>query len=198
MIRMRATLTLTALFVLALAIPAGTAATTPPPQTAIAQVALGSFSATASGPINGWYWMRSGSFADVGTWTFSSFDPAALKYTKKLYVALSPLVTNTTNGGAGWNARLKVTVRYVGATGTKVYSKSVTTTNPFPARSVKDSNGIGYQAYASFDMPQSWFKYGAGTLTVEVRRDSAYKLSGYKPHVGIRDAAVQLWYYAAP
>jgi hypothetical protein len=158
-----------------------------------------SFTPVASGPIAGWYWMRSSSFADSGTWRFADFDRRVLSSSNPLVIVLTPLVTQAASGGAGWKTRIKVKVTQ--ACGSRVNSlttRSVTTTNPFPLRTTASSGGVGYQNFASFTISKSAFKCDTGTVYVVVTRDPSYRISGYRPHVAIRDDAVVLHWYTAP
>jgi hypothetical protein len=169
-------------------------ALTPYPPTHVVQLPLSGFAVDASGPIAGWYWMRSTTYSDTATYRFDTFNPSALGYDHKMSVFMAPLVTNTISGGAGWSARVHVTVTYVYTGGSKAWTYHVTLTNPFPLRSSLDSGGIGYQTYGTLKLNQSQFTHGAGSLRIQVTRDSTYTKYGFHPHVAVNTGAVSIWY----
>ena len=159
----------------------------------IAPLTATSFNMVGGNLISGWYWMRSPGYTDAATWTFSGFNPTAM-LGQRVFFTLSPLVTQAASGGAGWTARLKATVFYDHSAGTVHWAQSVTTMNPFPLRTVADSSGLGYQNFGSFVLSGSYFRKGAGTLRVEVRRDPMYSLSGYHPHVALNSDSLKVYY----
>ena len=147
--------------------------------------------------INNWTWMRSG-YSEKATYTFNSFNPSVLTHSQKLAIMFAPLVTNKASGGAGWGARIHVTVTYTPAAGGGAHSWNyhVTLTNPFPLVSSLDSSpgGAGYQTYGKLTLTKSQFTHGAGTLVIRVSRDSSYTKYGFHPHVAVNAAAVSAWY----
>jgi hypothetical protein len=192
--RLGALITVLALLI-ACALPASVSATTP---VGLAQYPSTSFTPPAGAPISGWYWMRSSDFSDVAKWTFD-VDPAQLTVGgKSLYLYLTPLVTQAASGGAGWKTRVKVNVTYVAGGTTTVWKKAVNLVNPFPLVTTAPSGGIGYQTYGSLKLPGSLFKHGAGTVTVDVQRDSTYTTGGYKPHVAVQESALTVYRYVTP
>lgn len=173
-------------------------ALTPYPSTDVAQLTLTSAVTDAGRPIVGWNWMRSPSYSDEASYLFDDFDPAVLSYDRKMAVVLAPLVTNQTNGGAGWSARVHVTVTYTYPGGSRTWNYHVTATNPFPLRSSLHSGGVGYQTYGKLTLTKSQFTHGAGSLLVQVSRDSAYSTYSFHPHVAVNKGAVSVWYLTTP
>jgi len=169
-------------------------AVAPPPATHIVQLQPKVFTTSVTGTIAGWYWMRSSTYSDTATYTFSAFDPAALGLDHSLTIYLAPLVTNKTSGGAGWDARVRVAVTYVFSGGSKTWAYSVMLINPFPPQSTLSSGGVGYQTYGSLKLAQSKFGSGAGSLEIQITRDSTYVTSGFHPHVAVNAGAVSIWY----
>jgi opacity protein-like surface antigen len=170
------------------------AAATPYPATRAIQLPTSGWSVQATGPIAGWYWMRSPTYGDTATYRFDSFDPAVLGYDHKLTIALAPLVTNTTSGGAGWTTRVHVVVTYSWTGGSKTWTYHVSLINPFPFRSALDSAGVGYQAYGARVLQRSQFTHGPGALKIVVTRESSSVTFGYHPHVAVSATAVTVWY----
>ena len=192
--RLFALITVMALLVTCL-VPASVSAASP---AALAQYTTAFTPPAGGAAIEGWYWMRASDFSDVARWTFD-FDPAQLTVgPKTLYLYLTPLVTQAASGGAGWKTRVKVNVTYVAGGKTVVMKKTVNLTNPFPLITTASSGGIGYQTYGQLKLPKGLFKNGAGTVTVEVMRDSHSTVSGLKPHVAVRGDALTAYRYATP
>jgi len=169
-------------------------AVAPPPATHVVQLQPGVFTTSVTGAIAGWNWLRSATYSDTATYTFSTFDPAVLSFDHKLGVYLAPLVTNKTSGGAGWGARIHVAVTYGFSEGSKTWTYDVTLTNPFPLQSTLSSGGTGYQTYGSLTLAESKFAGGPGSLKIQITRDSTYITSGFHPHVAVNAGAVSIWY----
>jgi len=92
--------------------------------------------------IVGWDWLRA-TDARV-TWTFPTAELRTADL-KQVYLNFAGLVTNGTNGGAGYDARLKF---YVFVPGSDVGGGStVKTVNPFRPQHSANSHGVGYQVY---------------------------------------------------
>jgi hypothetical protein len=183
---------------LVFAICAPSAAAGPLPS-GLGTMAATSFSPVGDGPIDGWYWMRSATYVDSGTWRFADFDRSVLSSSNPLVVYLTPLVTQAASGGSGWSARIKVKVtQQCASTVVTLANRTIQTTNRFPLKTTASTGGVGYQNYASFTVSKSVFKCATGTVFVVVTRDSTYKVSGYRPHVGINQDAVTLHWYTAP
>jgi len=166
----------------------------PPPATQVVQLQPSVFTTSVTGPILGWYWMRSATYSDTATYSFSAFDPAVLSLDHKMTVYLAPLVTNAESGGAGWGARIKVLVTYLYTGGSKIWTSKVTLANPFPIQSTLSSGGAGYQTYGSLTLAQSKFTHGPGSLKIQITRDSTYVTSGFHPHVAMNAGALSIWY----
>jgi hypothetical protein len=146
---------------------------------------------------NNWTWMGAG-YTEKATYTFSGFDPSDLTHSQKLAIMFAPLVTNKASGGAGWGARIHVTVTYTPTAGGGAHSWNyhVTLNNPFPLVSSNDSTpgGDGYQTYGKLTLTKSQFTHGAGALVIKVSRDSSYTKYGFHPHVAVNADAVSAWY----
>ena len=171
-------------------------ALTPYPSNHVVQLTPGAF--TSDGPtIGGWNWLR-GAYSEKATYAFPGFNPSVLAHSQKLAILFAPLVTNKPSGGAGWGARIHVTVTYTPSAGGSAHSWNyhVTLTNPFPLQSSLDSSpgGAGYQAYGKLTLTKSQFTHGVGTLVIKVSRDSSYTTYGFHPNVAVNAAAVSAWY----
>jgi hypothetical protein len=173
-------------------------ALTPYPSNQVVQLAPGAF--TPDGPeLSGWYWLR-GAYTEKATYAFPGFNPSVLTHSQKLAILFAPLVTNKASGGAGWGARIHVTVTYTpsGGGGAHSWNYHVMLNNPFPLQSSMDSStgGAGYQTYGKLTLTKSQFTHGVGTLVIKVSRDSSYTTYGFHPHVAVNAAAVSAWYIA--
>jgi hypothetical protein len=171
-------------------------ALTPYPSNHVVQLTPGGFTSDGD-PVGDWTWLR-GAYTQKATYTFPGFNPSVLTHSQKLAIMFAPLVTNKASGGAGWGARIHVTVTYTPTAGGGAHSWNyhVTLNNPFPLQSSLDSSpgGAGYQTYGKLTLTKSQFTHGAGALVIKVSRDSSYTKYGFHPHVAVNAAAVSAWY----
>lgn len=89
--------------------------------------------------VSGWYWLRSPSH--TATWTF---DASSIKGKKEVWLNFSPLITNGTNGGAGYCVDVLCSVDYGNG---DVEPMTMQMFNPYRPQSPSNSGGIGYQCY---------------------------------------------------
>ena len=103
--------------------------------------------------ISNWWWLRAPNAR--ATWTFDA-HPVTTARVGTVYVLLSPLVTNRTDGGSGYSRSIEVVLRGIAAPGgTHTTSGSVSLYNPFRPIVNEDTNGVGYQTYGYESVPSS-------------------------------------------
>lgn len=96
------------------------------------------FSSNGS-PIAGWYWLRANTH--TATWTFSS---SSFRGYKNVYINFAPLMTNGSNGGAGYCSDVLAGVDYGGGNIEPIQIEMV---NPYRPQDPSNSGGVGYQCY---------------------------------------------------
>ena len=97
----------------------------------------------SNGPlIVGWNWLRSENH--TATWVLSTADLVGCAH-DKVHLNFSGLCTNGINGGAGYAADFRCTVR----AGDEDRKISVRTFNAYRPQDPNDSEGVGYQVYGS-------------------------------------------------
>lgn len=134
--------------------------------------------------ISGWNWLASSD--DTATWTFdiTGISPAQKEH---VYLNVSALVTNKTNGGSGFSARA---VKFVITCGSSKQKVEVKLDNHFRPIAPDDSSGIGYAAYGASSARVHLDQWGMCTaIDVSVKGPFA---AGR--HIGVNQGAVVLGY----
>ena len=142
-----------------------------------------SLAGTGITAINGWGWLRvAGARA---TWTFNAAGALQQARSGSVYLNLSPLVTNTANGGSGYARSVKLVLQSnAPGPGARTLNRTVSLTNPFRPTDPSDSGGIGYQTWGNTSVPTSIWR-GATTLTVSFEWRSGH-------HVAVKQDSAQL------
>jgi hypothetical protein len=120
------------------------------------------FTASGSGPIAGWTWLRDEAYRDEARWECAGLPAGAL-----LPVTLTTLVTNRADGGSGYSAPVRVTVE--NPAGGPDWTAQVYLQNPAPAQKPENSHGAGYPTTGYFVLPASYVGPG-GALGLRVER----------------------------
>jgi hypothetical protein len=120
------------------------------------------FTASGSGPIAGWTWLRDEAHRDAGRWECTGLPAGA-----PLPVTLTALVTNRVDGGSGYSAPVRVTVE--DPAGGPDWMAQVFLQNPAPVQSPEDSRGAGYPTTGYFVLPADYLAPD-GVLRLRVER----------------------------
>ena len=119
------------------------------------------------------------------TWTFNTQQLANAK-ANSVYLNITPLVTNGTNGGSGYGGVIHLQVQ-----GTKTVQRTTVLTNPFRPTDPANSSGIGYQVYGNpVKIPQSVLK-DATSIKVTLTFKPTYKF-----HVAVNQGCLSIGYGA--
>jgi hypothetical protein len=153
------------------------------------------FNSDGSSYINGWYWLTDPMFQTSFGWRFP-IGPTLLTATEAWF-NLSPMVTNASNGGPGFETIVQAIIVIRDAYGTVLSQtiRQVRLTNPFRPKSPTNSNGEGYETYGllPLDVPLMGLPLG-GTIEVMASRLPTSYDGIYQPHVAFNPDALVLRY----
>ena len=110
-----------------------------------------------------WYWLRDTAHQAYGQWTFNGLNPMA-----PATLVFDLLVTNKTGGGSGYSTPIEVTLINPTNRSQKTL-QHVIAQNLLFAQDANNSDGAGYQTYASLALDASFID-DQGNLIVRVAR----------------------------
>ena len=159
----------------------------------VASVWATAFNANNANPIAGWYWLRDPAFQASFGWRFP-INPGLLS-ASEAWLNLYALVTNSANGGPGYETTVQLTVviRNVQGGVASQFVQQVHLVNPFRPKSPLNSNGKGYQAYGLLPLRLSGLPVGGSIEVVATRLPTSYD-GIYQPHVAFNPDALVLRY----
>jgi len=154
-----------------------------------------SFNSDGSSLINGWYWLADPAFQASFGWRFPI--DAGLLASTEAWFNLEPLVTNTANGGPGFEAVVQASIVIKDVTGNVLSQtiRQIRLTNPFRPKSPINSNGVGYTTYGllPLETPLRILPLG-GTIEVVASRQATSYDGVYQPHIALNADALVLRY----
>ena len=145
-----------------------------------------SWMVNGSGPIAGWTWLR-----DVGHAAEWSWDPVDGN-AREACINFDALVTNQTNGGSGFGA--KVSVSITTADGNKITKVALNLGNNFRPRFPGDTSGIGYPASGALCSPLLAKKMSQGVRA----RIEWPPASRHRPHIAVKQQSARLAFIDLP
>jgi hypothetical protein len=153
------------------------------------------FNSNGSSFINGWYWLTDPAFQAFFGWRFPI--ESRLLASTEAWLNLAPLVTNTSNGGPGFETIVQISIVIRDAYGTVLSQtiRQIRLTNPFHPKSPINSNGVGYGTYGllPLEVPLAALPLGGMIEVVASRLATSYD-GIYQPHVAFNPEALVLRY----
>ena len=156
------------------------------------------FNPDAAARLPTWSWIRDPGFKDWAAWKFRVTP--GLANASEAWLNFGFLVTNTYNGGQGYETDVLVTVKFL-VDGHPGFNFQVHLHNPFRPKAPQSPAGQGYPAYGLLQLPQETLRMlregeiGPGDiLLIKVERNPESWDGQYQPHIAVQKEALLLRY----
>lgn len=144
------------------------------------------FNPDGASQIGNSYWLHDQAFQNWSAWKFNA--TAGLSGAREAWLDFGLLVTNTLQGGQGYESTVKVTLKVLNVNGTVIHEQRnrVKLSNPVRPKDPTPSYGIGWQTFGGLQLPLSVIQTMpvGGKVIAKVERDPSFMDAGYQPVVG--------------